>query len=171
MHCENMRGLAGDRGVRPIEMSAAMSWEHVSRLRAMTDLPIVLKGILHSEDALIAIDHGANAIMVSNHGGRRLDGAPATIDQLPGIAVMVDGRVPVLLDGGVRRGADVVKALARGATAVGVGRPVMWGLAAGGQDGVRHVLEILRSELDHTLALCGASGAARLDPHLVVKVP
>jgi 4-hydroxymandelate oxidase len=171
MHCENMRGLAGDRGVRSIEMSAAMSWEHVSRLRAMTDLPIVLKGILHSEDALIAIDHGANAIMVSNHGGRQLDGAPATIDQLPGIAVMVDGRVPVFLDGGVRRGADVVKALARGATAVGVGRPVMWGLAAGGQDGVRHVLEILRSELDHTLALCGASGAARLDPQLVVKVP
>jgi 4-hydroxymandelate oxidase len=171
MSCENMRGLAGNRGVRSIELSAAISWEHVSRLRAMTDLPIVLKGILHPEDALIAIDHGANAIMVSNHGGRQLDGAPATIDQLPGIAALVDGRVPVLLDGGVRRGADVVKALARGATAVGVGRPVMWGLAAGGQDGVRHVLEILRSELDHTLALCGASGAARLDPYLVVKVP
>jgi 4-hydroxymandelate oxidase len=170
MCCENMRGLAGDRGVRSIEMSAAMSWEHVSRLRAMTDLPIVLKGILHPEDALIGIDHGANAIMVSNHGGRQLDGAPATIDQLPGIAAVVDGRVPVLLDGGVRRGTDVVKALARGATAVGVGRPVMWGLAVGGQDGVRHLLEILRSELDHTLALCGANGAARLDPQLVVKV-
>jgi 4-hydroxymandelate oxidase len=171
MSCENMRGLAGNRGVRSIELSAAISWEHVARLRAMTDLPIVLKGILHAEDALIAIDHGANAIMVSNHGGRQLDGAPATIDQLPGIAVLVDGRVPVFLDGGVRRGADVVKALARGATAVGVGRPVMWGLAAGGQDGVRHVLEILRSELDHTLALCGESGVARLDPYLVVKVP
>jgi 4-hydroxymandelate oxidase len=131
----------------------------------------VLKGILHSEDALIAIDHGANAIMVSNHGGRQLDGAPATIDQLPSIAALVNGRIPVLLDGGVRRGADVVKALARGATAVGIGRPVMWGLAAGGQDGVRHMLEILRNELDHTLALCGASGAARLDPQLVVKVP
>src|ERR1700722_17768468 len=171
MSCENMRGLAGVRGVRSIELSPEISWEHVARLRAMTDLPIVLKGILHPEDGLIAIDHGANAIMVSNHGGRQLDGAPATIDQLPGIAALVDGRIPVLLDGGVRRGADVVKALARGATAVGVGRPVMWGLAAGGQDGVRHVLEIFRSELDHTLALCGASGVAHLDPYLVLKVP
>jgi 4-hydroxymandelate oxidase len=171
MSCENMRGLAGDGNVRPIEMSPTMSWEHVARLRAMTDLPIVLKGILHPDDALTGIDHGANAIMVSNHGGRQLDGVPATIDLLPGIAALVGGRVPVLLDGGIRRGADVVKALALGATAVGVGRPVMWGLAAGGQDGASRVLEILRAELDHTLALCGAGAAASLDPSLVVRVP
>jgi len=171
MRCENMRGLAGEDGVRSIEMSAATSWEHVVRLRAMTDLPIVLKGILHPDDAVIGIDHGADAIMVSNHGGRQLDGVPATVDQLPAVAAAVGGQVPVLLDGGVRRGADVVKALALGATAVGVGRPVMWGLAVGGQDGAGRVLEILRAELDHTLALCGAHGAAGVDPRLVVRAP
>jgi 4-hydroxymandelate oxidase len=171
MNCENMRGLAGDGSVRSIEMSAAMSWEHVDRLRAMTHLPVVLKGILHADDALLGIDHGANAIMLSNHGGRQLDGVPATVDLLPAMAAAIGGRVPLLLDGGIRRGGDVVKALALGATAVGIGRPVMWALAVGGQDGVRRVLEILRAELDHTLALCGADGTAGLDPALVVTAP
>jgi 4-hydroxymandelate oxidase len=169
MRCENMRGLAGDSGVRPIEM-AVLSWEHLARLRATTDLPVVLKGILHPDDALLGINYGADAIMLSNHGGRQLDGVPATIDLLPDMAALVRGRVPLLLDGGVRRGADVVKALAYGATAVGIGRPVMWGLAVGGQEGVSRVLEILRAELDHTLALCGAAGTADLDPSLVVRV-
>lgn len=170
--CENMRGLGydgADGSVRSIEMSAAMSWEHVGRLRAMTSLPIVLKGILHPDDARIALDHGADAIMLSNHGGRQLDGVPATIDLLPDMASALNGRVPLLLDGGIRRGADVVKALALGATAVGVGRPVMWGLAVAGEDGVRQILEILRAELDHTLALCGADGAAALAPEFVVR--
>jgi 4-hydroxymandelate oxidase len=171
MRCENMRGLAGDGNVRSIEMSAAMTWEHVDRLREMTDLPIVAKGVLHADDALIALDHGADAIMLSNHGGRQLDGVPATIDLLPGMVRAVAGRVPLLLDGGIRRGADVVKALALGATAVGVGRPVMWGLAVGGQDGASRVLEILRAELDHTLALCGAEGTGTLTPELVVRIP
>jgi len=171
MRCENMRGLAGDGNVRSIEMSAALSWEHVARLRALTDLPIVLKGIVHPDDALLGIDQGADAIMLSNHGGRQLDGVPATIDLLPRMAAAVRGRVPLLVDGGIRRGGDVVKALARGATAVGIGRPVMWGLAVGGQDGVTRVLEILRAEIDHTLALCGADGTASLDPSLVVTAP
>ena len=174
MRCENMSGLGRDvtdAHVRSIEMSAAISWEHVSQLRDMTDLPIVIKGILHPDDALLALDHGADAIMLSNHGGRQLDGVPATIDLLPGMARAVNGRVPLLLDGGIRRGADVVKALALGATAVGVGRPVMWGLAVGGQAGLSHVLEILRAELDHTLALCGADGSAALTPDLVVRFP
>ena len=171
MRCENMRGLAGADNVRPIEMSAAMSWEHVDRLRAMTELPIVVKGVLHADDARIALDHGVDAIMLSNHGGRQLDGVPATIDLLPDMAAVVAGRVPLLVDGGVRRGADVVKALALGATAVGIGRPVMWGLAVGGQDGASRVLEILRDELDHTLALCGAEGAGTLTAGLVVRVP
>ncbi|MGH3168917.1 MAG: alpha-hydroxy acid oxidase, partial [Trebonia sp.] len=107
MRCENMSGLATDvkdGHVRSIEMSAAMSWDHVSQLRAMTDLPVVIKGVLHPDDALLAIDHGADAIMLSNHGGRQLDGVPATIDLLPGMARAVGGRVPLLLDGGVRRG-------------------------------------------------------------------
>jgi 4-hydroxymandelate oxidase len=171
MCCENMRGLAGDGGIRSIEMSAAMSWEQVDRLRAMTDLPIVAKGVLHADDARIALDHGADAIMLSNHGGRQLDGVPATIDLLPDMARAVSGRVPLLLDGGIRRGADVVKALALGATAVGIGRPVLWGLAVGGQGGASRVLEILRGELDHTLALCGAEGTGTLTPELVVRVP
>jgi 4-hydroxymandelate oxidase len=171
LRCENMRGLAGDGSVRSIEMSAAMTWEHVAHLREMTDLPIVIKGILHPDDARIALEYGADAIMVSNHGGRQLDGVPATVDLLPGMATAIDGRVPLLVDGGIRRGADVLKALALGATAVGIGRPVMWGLAAGGQDGVSRVLEILRAELDHTLALCGADGTAGLAPELVVRLP
>jgi 4-hydroxymandelate oxidase len=172
--CENMRGLgggAGDGHVRSIEMSASMSWGHIDRLRAMTRLPVVLKGILHPDDARIALDHGADAIMLSNHGGRQLDGVPATIDLLPAMASVVNGQVPLLLDGGIRRGTDVVKALALGAAAVGVGRPVMWGLAVAGQDGARHVLELLRAELDHALALCGADGAAALTPQLVVRNP
>ncbi|HEY1700667.1 MAG TPA: alpha-hydroxy acid oxidase [Trebonia sp.] len=169
--CENMRGLGGDGNdrVRSIEMSAALTWEHLSRLRALTDLPIVIKGVLHPDDALLALDHGADAIMVSNHGGRQLDGVPATIDLLPGLAEAVSGRVPILLDGGIRRGADVVKALALGATAVGVGRPVLWGLAAGGEDGARRVLETLRAEVDHTLALLGADATAGLTPEFVVR--
>jgi len=171
LRCENMRGLAGDGNVRSIEMSPALSWEHFAQLRDQTDLPIVVKGVLHPDDAQIALGHGANAIMLSNHGGRQLDGVPATIDLLPGMAAAIRGRVPLLLDGGIRRGADVVKALALGATAVGVGRPVMWGLAAGGQDGARRVLEILRAELDDTLALCGADSTATLTPELVVRFP
>ena len=171
MRCENMRGLAGDGSVRSIEMSPALSWEHFAQLRDMTDLPIVVKGVLHPDDAEIALDQGANGIMLSNHGGRQLDGVPATIDLLPGMAAAIRGRVPLVLDGGIRRGADVVKALALGATAVGVGRPVMWGLAAGGQDGASQVLEILRAELDHTLTLCGADGTAALTPELVVRLP
>jgi len=170
MCCENMRGLAGSGGnVRSIEMSPAMSWEHVDQLRAMTSLPILAKGILHPRDAVIALDHGMDGLLLSNHGGRQLDGAPATIDLLPAMAAAVDGRVPLLLDGGIRRGADVVKALALGATAVGIGRPVMWGLAAGGEAGARRVLEILRTELEHTLALCGAASAAELTPELLVR--
>lgn len=170
LRCENMRGLAGDSGVRPIEL-AALSWDQLARLRAASDLPVVVKGVVHPDDARIAIDHGADAIMVSNHGGRQLDGVPATIDLLPDVVAAVGSRVPVLLDGGIRRGADVVKALARGATAVGIGRPVMWGLAVGGPGGVGRVLEILRAELDHTLALSGVSSAADLDPRLVVRYP
>ena len=170
--CENMRGLAGGDGhVRSIEMSPALSWEHVDQLRTMTSLPILLKGILHPQDAVLAIEHGVDGLLLSNHGGRQLDGVPATIDLLPAMAAAVGGRVPLLMDGGVRRGADVVKALALGAVAVGIGRPVMWGLAAGGEAGLTLVLEMLRAELDHTLALCGVGRPADLASDLVVTNP
>jgi 4-hydroxymandelate oxidase len=172
MCCENMRGLDGSDGhVRSIEMSPELSWAHIDRLREMTRLPIVLKGIVHPLDAALAIEHGADALLLSNHGGRQLDGVPATIDLLPGLAAEVAGRVPLIMDGGIRRGTDVIKALALGATAVGVGRPVMWGLAADGEAGARQVLEILRAELDHALALCGAASPRDLSPELLRPVP
>ena len=124
-------------------------------LRSQTKLPILVKGICHPQDALLSLEHGANGIWVSNHGGRQLDTAPATISVLPRVADAVAGRAPIILDGGVRRGTDVIKALALGATAVALGRPVLWALAAGGQAGVSHALELLRSELSNALLLSG----------------
>jgi 4-hydroxymandelate oxidase len=167
--CENLRNLrAGEPGhIRQIVMSGELTWDHIDWLRGITDLPIVLKGALHPEDARIALEHGVQGLLLSNHGGRQLDGVPSTIELLPDIVAAVQGRVPVILDGGVRRGTDVVKALALGAAAVGVARPTIWGLATGGEDGVSRVLEILRSELDHAMALCGASSLADLTPELV----
>ncbi|MFG6197410.1 alpha-hydroxy acid oxidase [Nonomuraea sp. JJY05] len=162
--CENLRD--GDR-VRPIVMSPELSWEHIDRLREMTALPIAVKGVTHPVDARIALDHGVSAIMVSNHGGRQLDTVPAAIDLLPDVAAAVAGAVPVLLDGGIRRGTDVVKALALGATAVAVGRPVIWGLAADGERGVLRVLGRLRAEVEHALALCGCASIGDLDPGMV----
>jgi 4-hydroxymandelate oxidase len=117
------------------------------------------------------VRRGVDAIIVSNHGGRQLDTAPATIDQLRLIAEAVDGRVPVLLDGGVRRGTDIAKALALGADAVAIGRPALWGLAAEGERGVVRVLEILRAELAHTLTLCGAASPRDLMPDQVQVRP
>jgi len=163
--CENMRDDAGR--VRDIAMDPGLSWRHVDRLRAATSLPLLLKGILHPADAELAIDHGVDGLIVSNHGGRQLDGAVATLDALPAVAGAVRGRVPVLLDGGVRRGTDVLVALALGAAAVLVGRPVLRGLAAGGAPGVRNVLETLRTQLDHALALAGAKRPADLTPDLI----
>jgi 4-hydroxymandelate oxidase len=169
MRCENLRNLTGNEPghVRQITMSAELSWEHVDWLRTITELPIVLKGVLHPADAMLALHHGVSGLLVSNHGGRQLDTVPATIEMLPDIVEVVGGRVPVLLDGGIRRGTDVVSALALGADAVAVGRPVVWGLAANGEDGVGEVLELLRAEVDHTVAMCGASSLSDLTPDLV----
>jgi 4-hydroxymandelate oxidase len=152
---------------RDIVMSAELSWQHIDWLRGLTSLPIVLKGVLHPEDARIAVSRGVDGLLVSNHGGRQLDTVPATIDALPELVEAVGGQLPLILDGGVRRGTDVVKALALGATAVGIGRPVMWGLAVAGQDGVSQVLELLREEFDHALALCGGSTPRDLTADLI----
>jgi 4-hydroxymandelate oxidase len=169
MVVENLRepGSGRQGNVREIAMSADLSWEHVDWLRELTTLPILLKGVLHPEDARLAVAHGVDGLLVSNHGGRQLDTVPATIDALPEIVAAVGGRLPLILDGGVRRGTDVVKALALGATAVGIGRPVLWGLAAGGQDGVSQVLELLRAEFDHALALCGGTSPRDLTADLI----
>lgn len=172
MRCENLVDLRdGERGhVRQIAMSPEFSWEHVDRLRRFTDLPVLLKGVLHPEDARLAVRHGVDGLLLSNHGGRQLDTVPSTLELLPELVAAVSGRIPIVLDGGIRRGTDVVKALALGAVAVGIGRPVMWALAEGGEKGVRRLLHLMRDELDDALALCGASGLADLTPDLV-RVP
>ncbi|MER7787078.1 alpha-hydroxy acid oxidase [Streptomyces sp. NPDC097640] len=167
LRCENMADPRQGGRVRPIAMSPEISWEHLGWLRRTTSLPILIKGALHPEDARLAVRHGADGLLLSNHGGRQLDTVPATVELLPEIAAAVAGRIPIVLDGGVRRGTDVVKALALGASAVGIGRPVMWALAEGGEKGVRRLLELLREELDQALALCGASGVQDLTPALV----
>ncbi|CAN7988857.1 unnamed protein product [Ixodes hexagonus] len=146
----------------------AQTWDDVTWLKGITSLPVVIKGITTAEDAEEAVKRGVSAILVSNHGGRLLDGLPATIEILPEIVSAVHGRVEVYLDGGVRQGTDVVKALALGAKAVFVGRPALWGLAYRGEAGVRQMLEILRQEFDRALALMGSSSISQLGPEMVV---
>ncbi len=144
-----------------------LTWESLSWLRSITSLPILLKGILTEEDALLAIEHGMDGIIVSNHGGRQLDTALASIEALPEIVKAVAGRCEVYFDGGIRRGTDILKALALGAQAVMVGRPVLWGLAANGAEGAYHVLEILHKELELAMALSGRPTLASIDQTLV----
>lgn len=146
---------------------AALTWDDVAWLRSLTHLPIVLKGILTVDDALRAAESGAAGIVVSNHGGRELDGVPASVEMLPEIAAAVADRVEVYLDGGIRRGTDVLKALALGARAVLVGRPVLWGLGADGEAGVRGVLELLRDDLEHAMVLAGCADLTEVDSRLV----
>lgn len=145
----------------------SLTWEIVGWLRSVTSLPLVLKGILRADDAALAVEHGVDGIVVSNHGARQLDTVPATIDALPAIAEAVDGRTAILLDGGVRRGTDVIKAIALGAQAVLIGRPYVWGLAAAGDDGVAHVLKLLRDEVELAMALVGAPTAKDIHRDLV----
>jgi 4-hydroxymandelate oxidase len=143
-------------------LDASVSWRDLEWVASEGKLPVVLKGIVTAEDAELAVEHGAAAIVVSNHGGRQLDGVPATLDALPEVVEAVGGRVEVYLDGGIRRGADVAKALALGARAVLAGRAPVFGLAAAGEDGVRQVLELLREELALALCLLGCSSPDEL---------
>jgi 4-hydroxymandelate oxidase len=169
LRCENLRELRGGEpgSVRQVVLSPDISWRHIEWLRGLSELPIVLKGVLHPLDARLAVDNGVDGLIVSNHGGRQLDTTPATIDQLPRLAEVVDGRVPLLLDGGVRRGTDIVKALALGAGAVAIGRPAIWGLAVAGEEGVARVLALLRRELENALALCGCESVQAVGPELI----
>jgi 4-hydroxymandelate oxidase len=146
---------------------ASLSWDAVEWLRSITRLPVLLKGIVTAEDAQLAVNAGVAGLVVSNHGGRQLDGAPATIDALPEVVDAVAGRMPVLMDGGVRRGADVLKALALGARAVLIGRPYLWALAADGETGVRDVIALLQAELALAMALCGRPSIASIDSSLI----
>ena len=147
----------------------ALSWRDVSWLAATAKLPIILKGVVRGDDAAQAADEGVAAVIVSNHGGRQLDTAIPTITALPEVVEAVAGRVEVYLDGGVRRGTDVLKALALGARAVLLGRPVLWGLAAGGEEGVVRVMEILRDELDLAMALCGSRTIGEIGTDLIAS--
>ena len=150
-------------GAATTSFNTALTWKHVDWVRSLTKVPILLKGILSPEDAKLAIEHGAHGIVVSNHGGRNLDTAPSTLEALPGVVEAVGGKIPVLMDGGIRRGTDVVKALALGASAVLIGRPYIYGLAVAGAPGIAHVIEILLEELRAAMALCGRPTLASLD--------
>ena len=170
-----VRGTAGIAG-RTTAASAAelatlvdptLCWDDLAWLRSLSRLPLVLKGILTADDARLAQAYGAAAVVVSNHGGRQLDAAPAPLDVLPEIVAAVGDELEVLVDGGIRRGTDVLVCLALGARAVLVGRPAMWGLAAGGSEGVARVLALLRAELDNALALSGCPSPADAVPAMV----
>ena len=151
------------------QMRAEFTWDSVKRIRPLTRMKIVLKGIGTAEDAKLAVDHGIDALIVSNHGGRAEESGLATIDCLPEVVQAVQGAMPVLIDGGIRRGTDVFKALAMGAAAVGIGRPYLWGLGAFGQAGVERVLDILKVELELVMAQCGARSIGDIKPAHVIR--
>jgi isopentenyl diphosphate isomerase/L-lactate dehydrogenase-like FMN-dependent dehydrogenase len=164
----------GTGGVTPLgafsQVSSSVTWRDIERL-AESGLPVVVKGVLTAEDARLACEHGAAAIVVSNHGGRQLDGVAATIDALPEVVEAVGGRVEVLIDGGIRRGTDVVKALALGARAVLAGRAPLWGLVCGGEEGATHVLELLRAEILAALQLAGCTSPSEVSRDRVERRP
>ena len=151
-------------------LDPAMSWADVVDLRKIWKGPLILKGILHPHEARTALDHGIDGIIVSNHGGRQLDGAPATADVLPFIVEAVAGRVPVLVDGGVRRGSDIVKAIALGAAACLIGRPTLWALTVAGEEGVAHMLDLYRREIDRVMGLCGIGSIGEIDGSLLFSL-
>jgi 4-hydroxymandelate oxidase len=168
----NHAGPTGHTGVGIGEalgwtIDARMTWADVAWLAERTPLPLLVKGLCRPDDARAAIDHGARGVIVSNHGGRQLDGAPPTAESLPAVAAAVDRRVPIIVDGGIRRGADILRAIALGADAVAIGRPVLWGLAVGGSAGVERVIALLRTEFDLAMALAGCATVAEITPDLL----
>jgi len=168
----NFRPAPGETDTRTLGRgNPPLTWDLIDQVRSWTGLPLLIKGILVSQDAVRAVEHGAQGIVVSNHGGRQLDRVPAAIDALPGVVAAVDGRAEVFLDSGVRRGLDVVTALALGARAVFVGRPVLYGLAVGDGAGVSRVAEILAQETRRAMVLLGAATVSDLGPGLLLETP
>jgi 4-hydroxymandelate oxidase len=163
----NELDLQAEARGQELDLDPAISWDDLAWIREDAPIPLLIKGILTAEDARIAVEHGVDGIVVSNHGGRQLDGSPAALDALIEVVEAIEGRCEVLMDGGIRRGTDVLKTLALGARAVLVARPVTWGLAAAGEAGVAHVLEILREELDLAMALCGCRSIRDVSSALV----
>ena len=173
-HRDTRNGFELPMGLRSSSFvfDPAITWDDVEWIREHAPgVPLVVKGILTAEDAALALESGVDGIVVSNHGGRQLDASMAGIDALPEVLDAVGGRVPVLMDGGVRRGIDVMKALALGAAAVMVARPVAWGLATRGEEGVSGVLEILRMELVNAMTLAGCAGVAEITRAHVARAP
>jgi 4-hydroxymandelate oxidase len=176
----NYDGLTAKTGFAPSSDDAPLifsgmvspkaTWDEFDWLASKTDLPLIAKGIMTGEDARLAVENGVKAIIVSNHGGRSLDSTFATIEALPEVVDAVAGRAEVYLDGGIRRGSDIVKAIALGARAVLIGRPIFWGLAANGEEGLKDLLGILRDELESTMGLCGNQNVASIDRSLVGTV-
>ena len=149
------------------QFEQSLTWADIEWLRSITRLPLLVKGILRGDDAALAVEHGAAGVIVSNHGGRQLDTAVATIDALPEVSAAIDGRAEVLMDGGVRRGTDILKAIALGARAVLLGRPLLWGLAVDGEAGALQVLNTLSREFDLAMALCGCASVEAIDEGLL----
>lgn len=177
---ENRRGVnfamggADDvrrRGAHPGGGDPAATWEDLQWIKSIAGLPVVAKGIMTGEDVELCAEAGADGVIVSNHGGRHLDNTLATIEVLPEAVAAAKGKLEVYLDGGIRRGADVVKAIALGAKAVFIGRPLFWGLAVDGERGVARVLDILRDEIEITMAKCGRPTIASIDASAIVKAP
>lgn len=167
---ENLRGVGGAGGpdrsherMYSAVLDPGLTWKTVEWIRSFARVPLILKGILAPEDARQAAESGAAAVIVSNHGARNLDTSPATIEALPRVAEATQGRIPLLLDGGVRRGTDVLKAVALGAHAVLIGRPYLWGLACSGAEGVQHVVSMLRREFEVAMALAGKTSIAQIN--------
>jgi 4-hydroxymandelate oxidase len=174
MECVHLRGLGQGsssgpshktqrRSIYDTMFDPSFNWNDLEWLRSVAGVPVILKGLLSAEDGKRAVERGADGVIVSNHGGRNLDTVPATIDALPRIVEAVAGRIPVMLDSGIRRGTDVLAALALGAKAVFIGRPYVYGLAAGGAQGVERVISILRDELERAMALTGRRSIAEID--------
>ncbi len=167
----NIDKASGDSALakywREILREGGLTWDDVDWLKSITKMPLLLKGVLRADDARRSLAHGVDGIIVSNHGGRQLDTSPATIDALERIVQAVDGKADVLLDGGIRRGTDIIKALALGAKGVLVGRPMLWALAYNGQAGVEHALQLLLEELDLAMALCGCKNIEDITRDLV----
>jgi 4-hydroxymandelate oxidase len=168
---EHLPGTSSLQRHAASELDSSITWADLEWLRAQTALPLAIKGIVTAEDAVLAVDHGADAIVVSNHGGRQLDGAIATLDALPEVVAAAAGRIPVLVDGGVRSGTDVFRALALGARAVLVGRPILWGLTHAGTAGVTAVLRLLHDELSEAMALAGLPRLADIRAGAVGVLP
>lgn len=156
-----------DEAVHRDDYNAALTWEDVSWIRSITSLPIMLKGVLDRDDAALAVEHGADVVYVSNHGGRQLDHAPSTVEVLPEIVDAVAGRAQIVVDSGIVRGTDVVTCLALGASAVCIGKLMCWGLAAAGEEGLRRTLEILAAEVSNTMSNIGAGKVQDLCPEML----